>query len=61
MDNATENQIYPKISLSHNTSLRTDCTIKVTKTHVTTIIRHEKQTDNQNNEHLQAFSITAHY
>ena len=44
INNSIKNQIYPKIS--HNTSLWTDCIysgLNVTKIHIATIIRHEKQ------------------
>ena len=62
MNKSVKIQICPKIS--HNTSLWTDCTyggLNFTKSHVASIMRHEKQTNMQNNYYLQAFSITAHY
>ena len=49
MNNANKNQINPKISQSPITSRYTDCTVQyslnLTETNITTVIRHEKQTD----------------
>ena len=62
VNNSIKNQICSEIN--HNTCLWTDCTIRClngTKTHVAATIRHKKQTDMQNNQHLQAFSITASF
>ena len=49
MNNANKNQINPKISQSPITSRYTDCTVQyslnLTESNITTVIRHEKQTD----------------
>ena len=35
--------------------------VNITKTRIVAIIRHDKRTDMQNNQHFQAFYMTAHY
>lgn len=65
MNDTAKNKIYTKKSYYIYLDWLFDIFIgndrlTVTKIRIANIIRHESQTDMQNNQHLQGFSITAY-
>ena len=54
--------MFTKEVMLHPSGLIAQCnSLTLTKTHVSTIVRHGRRTDMQNSKHFQAFSIITDY